>query len=459
MGWQDRKVALLGLGKSNMAVGKYLGKKGARITGLDQKTHGELGARAREAESLGFHLVLGPSYLDSLYGFNTIFLTPGIRKSLPQIKQAEREGATLSSEINLLFDVCRGTIIGITGSAGKTTTVSLTGEMLRRDGRRHVFVGGNIGTPLIEVAEEIPPEALVVLELSSFQLQLLRQSPYVGVILNISPNHLDIHDSMDEYVSSKKNIYRFAQSDEWAVLNQDSEATRAMAEEAATVCNVALFSRTGRVPVGSYLSGSSVVFSDGRRETMCGSVTERLIPGNHNVENILAATTAAMLCGAGAEAAAEAIRTFPGVEHRLELVRVLRGVRFYNDSIATAPDRTGAALDTVEGPVVLIAGGYDKGISFEALARSIVAKVKVLVLLGATSRKIAEEVFEVERAAGAPPFPTIVLAKSLAEAVATAAGMAQPGDAVLLSPACASFDLFRDFEERGRRFKQLVAAL
>jgi UDP-N-acetylmuramoylalanine--D-glutamate ligase len=482
--WQGKKTALVGMGRSNMALGRYLLERGAEVTGLDQKTIHELGERGREAAAHGMRLVTGAGYLDNLEGYDVLFLTPGIKKSLPPLKLAEQRGTALSSEINVFFDVCKAPIIGFTGSAGKTTTTSIAGEILKADGSRPVVVGGNIGNPLVEIAEQIPAEAIVVLELSSFQLQLLRKSPHIGAVLNISPNHLDIHDSMEEYVESKKNIFRFARPDGWAILNHDNEGTRAMAAEAAQACRVAMFSRRTEVGpgaggagtgggAGTFLRGDVIMFSDGCRTVECGSIKERLIPGDHNVENILAATTAAMLVGARPEAVAQAVRRFPGVEHRLELVRVANDVVYYNDSIATAPDRTAAALHTVERPIILIAGGYDKGIEFDELAPVVAERVKILILVGATSRKIAQAVYDCAEArrakaataGGVPgepairPLPTIVFAKTFEEAVACAGRIAQPGEAVLLSPACASFDMFANFEERGRRFKELVGRL
>ncbi len=476
--WHGKRVALVGLGRSNLALGEYLLGHGAKVVGLDQKTLDELGERGREAAAYGIDLILGPGYLDGLEGFDVLFLTPGIKKSLPQLRQAEQQGVPLSSEINVVFDICKAPIIGFTGSAGKTTTTSIAGEILKADGSRPVVVGGNIGNPLVGIAEGIPPEAIVVLELSSFQLQLLRKSPYIGAVLNISPNHLDIHDSMEEYVECKKNIFRFSTPDNWAILNHDNEATRAMAAEAAQACRVAMFSRKTEIGpgagAGTFLRGDVIMFSDGVREVECGSIKERLIPGDHNVENILAATLAAMLTGVRPEAVAQAVRTFPGVEHRLELVRVANDVFYYNDSIATAPDRTIAALRTVERPIVLIAGGYDKGIEFDQLAEVIADRVKILVLVGATSRKIAQALYDfadMRRVAEAAKtrtetslsaskqVPSIVFAKTFEEAVACAGRIAQPGEAVLLSPACASFDMFVNFEERGRRFKDLVMRL
>jgi len=476
--WQGKRVALVGLGRSNLALGKYLLGHGAKVVGLDQKTMDELGERGREAAAYGMALVGGPGYLDRLEGFDVLFLTPGIKKSLPQLKQAEQCGAVLSSEINVVFDICKAPIIGFTGSAGKTTTTSIAGEILKADGSRPVVVGGNIGNPLVGIAEGVPAEAIVVLELSSFQLQLLRKSPYIGAVLNISPNHLDIHDSMEEYVESKKNIFRFSRPDNWTILNHDNEATRAMSAEAAQACRVAMFSRKSEIGpgmgAGAFLRGDIIMFWDGHRAVECGGIKERLIPGDHNVENILAATLAAMLAGARPEAVAQAVRSFPGVEHRLEMVRVANDVFYYNDSIATAPDRTIAALRTVERPIVLIAGGYDKGIEFDELAEVIADRVKILVLVGATSRKIAQALYDfadAQRAAdaakapgkpasqAAKQLPSIIFARTFEEAVTCAGRIAQPGEAVLLSPACASFDMFVNFEERGRRFKELVMRL
>ncbi len=457
--WKGRRVALVGLGKSNLAVARYLAPKGAVLAGFDQKEADRLGGVVCEARGLGMRLLLGATCLEQLSGFDTVFLTPGIKKSLPEIQMAKHAGAELSSEIGLFLDTCAAEVIGITGSAGKTTTVSLVGEMLCRDVSRAVYCGGNIGTPLIELVEQIPSNALVVLELSSFQLQVVNRSPHISAILNVSPNHLDVHDSMDEYVSAKQNIYRKASGRDWAVLNMDNDATRQMLPDARHFAKLALFSACSRPDVGSYLDEDAICFDDGEHNTYCGSMSSRQIPGRHNVQNILAAVCVSMLAGASPEHVAGAIADFRGVEHRLELVRDVRGVKYYNDSIATAPFRTMAALDTIDSPIVLIAGGYDKGVCFGELASAIVKKAKAVVLVGASRHRMRDAIEAALSAYDECTDLRIQDADRFDDAVQAAALLAEPGDAVLLSPACASFDMFTNFEERGTAYKRIVGAL
>ncbi len=456
--WRGTKVAVVGMGLSNVPLARYLVSKGASVTGFDRKPAGEIRAAYDELSRLGVKFSLGPGYLDALKGFEYVFLTPGMKKDLPEIVAARDSGAEISSETRLFFQMCKATIVGITGSAGKTTTTTLTGEFLKREGSREVWVGGNIGNPLIEKVEEIPGDAIVVMELSSFQLQTVDRSPDVSIITNISPNHLDLHSSMDEYVEAKKNIFRFQRGGDVAILNADNPVTAGMAGDCPA--NVLTFSRRTSA-TGAYVEGGNIVLgfdvrgSGGRRTVI--PVDEIRIPGLHNVENALAASTAAACLGAGPATIAGVLRTFPGVEHRLELVRVKDGVTFYNDSIATAPDRTIAALNTIRGPKALILGGYDKHLPFDELGREVVETVEVVVTVGATAEKIEAAI--AGAAAKAGKGPRVTRCSTLAEAVRTAAEQARPGYSVLLSPACASYDMFRNFEERGRLFKELVARL
>lgn len=485
--FRGKRVALIGLGISNLAVARYLLRQGARITVCDQKTAAELGDRYL-ALAGAVDWRLGPGYLDAIVpgpgrpGFDHIFLTPGMRKDFPEILAARERGARLDSEMGLFFRKCPAPIVGVTGSAGKTTTTTLIGLVLRETGRR-VHVGGNIGQPLLEVLDAIGPEDLVVLELSSFQLQMLDQSPHVAVVLNLRPNHLDIHASLEEYAEAKRNILRFQRHGDVAVLNADDPVVSGWGHGAPG--EVLAFSRAQEVARGAFLRPAQAVSSHagtaGRHgggvhpearvvvrgvapllregeEAEVGKAGEIRLPGAHNVSNVLAALAAGAACGAPLDRAWAAVCAFRGVEHRLELVREVGGVRYYNDSIATAPDRTEAALDSFGEPIVLIAGGYDKKIPFEGLAERVLDRVKSLVLLGATAPQIERAVLEAAARRGVEP-PAIARARDLAEAVALAAARAVPGDVVLLSPACASYDMFANYQERGRRFKEIVARL
>ncbi|MCL4516750.1 MAG: UDP-N-acetylmuramoyl-L-alanine--D-glutamate ligase [Firmicutes bacterium] len=495
----EKKVAVVGLGVSNQPLIRFLARKGARVTGCDRKSREAFGEKAgvlAELEKLGVGLRLGEGYLEGLGAFELIFLTPGMRRDLPEIEAAQRAGAVLSSEMRLFFSLCRAPIIGITGSSGKTTTTTLLYEMLKAAGRQ-VHLGGNIGQVLIERVEEIPPEAAVIMELSSFQLQDFTQSPHIAVVTNVTPNHLDQHSSMEEYLEAKRNILRFQKPGDFAVLNLDNEVTREMA--GGVKGGLMPFSRGQELKEGVFLRGDEIICRWGRQVTQGslnipgasdGAIKEERICragelkllGTHNVENVMAAAGAAILAGVPVAAIRKVAATFRGVPHRLELVRRMNGVDYYNDSIATSPARAMAGLRSFDRPVVLIAGGYDKHLPFDEFAEEVVGRVKTLVLVGVTTPLIEEAVRKagarvashasinvaVNAAAGASrpgvPHdgqvgPAIVRCMTFAEAVRAASAAAGPGDVVLLSPACASYDMFPNFEKRGELFRELVNAL
>ncbi|MDI6870463.1 MAG: UDP-N-acetylmuramoyl-L-alanine--D-glutamate ligase [Bacillota bacterium] len=450
-----KRVAVVGLGVANLPLVRFLQGKGAMVTGCDRKSREELGDRMRQLEEAGCALQLGPGYLSNLAEQELIFLTPGMRKNLPEIERARAAGAVVSSEIRLFFELCRAPVLGITGSSGKTTTTMLSGRILEANGDQ-VWVGGNIGQPLIEEVERIPPSAKVVLELSSFQLEDLTQSPRLAVVTNVTPNHLDQHASMEEYVEAKKRIFRYQGARDACVFNYDNPVTREMASECPG--RAVFFSRQQELGEGAFLRDADFVLRlDGREEQVCRRGEVKLL-GAHNVENVLAASLAARLFGAGVEAIREAVTTFTGAPHRLELVREVGGVRYYNDSIATTPARAMAGLASFAAPVVLIAGGYDKKLPFDEFAQAVVDRAKAVVLLGATAALI-EQAIRRAAAESNREIPPLIRVGSLAEAVAEAARRAEPGDVVLLSPACASYDMFQNFEERGQRFRELVRGL
>ncbi len=450
--FQERNVAVVGIGVSNMALIRYLLQRGARVTACDRRTEAELGERATELKGMGVTLSTGTDYLSPLAHHDLIFLTPGMPKHLPEIEAARTRGAVLAGEAGLVLEACPAQTIAITGSAGKTTTTTLIGEIMKA-AERETYVGGNIGTPLIERIEAIPQKAVVVLELSSFQLQLVQRSPRIAVLTNITPNHLDIHASMDEYVAAKKNIFRFQGADDWVILNHGDEMVRSFAEEAPG--RVLFFSRYGD-PGGedaAFIRDETITWRRNGREYPTLKVEEVQLLGLHNLENVLAAMAACYLVGASMNAIRQVLTNFTGVEHRLEPVRELAGARWYNDSKATSPAEAVAALQTLAAPIVLIAGGSDKGVPFDPMAPLVAQKVKSLILTGPTAPKIEEAV-----RLGGYRGP-IARANDMADAVRVAREAAQPGDNVLLSPGCASFDAYRNFEERGRHFKALVHAL
>ncbi len=466
--YRNRQVAVVGMGRSNQALCRYLLREGALLTCFDRKTRGQLGDIYEEFSEQGVRWSLGPDYLACLPGYEHIFLTPGMKKHDPQITEARRKGALISTEIDLFLRRCKGVIGGITGSAGKTTTSTLTGLMLRESmPGTQVFVGGNIGPVLIDKVDEIPENALVILELSSFQLQLCRRSPHYALLLNIRPNHLDIHKDFEEYVESKKNIFRFQSKEDWVFLNYDEEATRVAAPECPG--NAGFFSLC-RPSAGmlkhkqrrlAWLDGDGLVYNPGNGEEpyVVARRQDFSIPGNHNISNALGAILLSLQLGANPRGIKEAITSFHGIEHRIEYVREIDGVKFYNDSIATSPDRAIALIDSIEGPLVLILGGHDKGLPFDGLAGKFVERGCKAVLIGVCAGKIRESIENAWARAGLPGEPDITDAAGLEEAVNVARTMAGPGDSVALSPACASYDMFSSFEERGRLFKEIVKAL
>lgn len=455
MSWKGRRVALVGLGISNVAVARYLTDKGAVITACDQKDQSSLGQRYQELSALGVEFQLGRGYLDNLERFEYLMLAPGVPIDLPPLVEARRRGVVLSSEMSLFFSECRAPIIGITGSAGKTTTTLLLAEILLASGVA-THVGGNIGKPLLEQVDALSSHTWVLLELSSFQLQLLQRSPRIALMTNVSPNHLDVHGSMDEYVAAKKNIFRFQGPQDWLVLNYDNETTRLMSTGAPG--QLVWFSRTKQPRRGACVIDQRVMISRaGHFEEVCHVPEIRLL-GTHNLENVLAAVATADLVDCSAAVMHDVITSFAGVEHRLEFVQELDGVLFYNDSKATTPTGTMAALHSFSRPVVLIAGGYDKHLPFDEMAEVAIDKARAIILLGATQEKIAVAIHSAADRLGqdAPP---ISRARDLEEAVDLARAHAKAGDAVLLSPACASYDMFHSYEERGTQFREIVRSL
>lgn len=444
-----KKTAVVGMGISNRPLIQYLVKLGAKVTAFDKKDRNELGKIADDFEKQGINLVLGESYLDFLTGFDVIFKTPSMRIDSPALVEASKNGAYITSEMEEFVKYCPAKIIGVTGSDGKTTTTTLIYNILKQEGF-NTWVGGNIGTPLFTEIENIKTSDKVVLELSSFQLMTMKASPDVSVITNLSPNHLDMHKDMNEYIEAKKNIFKFQSRSGITILNLDNDITASMKNE--PVGEVRSFSVKENVENGAdYKDGKLYV----KNNFVCNK-EDIIIKGMHNVENYLAA-----FCATVDDASIESMRavatTFKGVEHRSEFIRELDGVKYYNDSIATSPTRTLASLRAFEKPVILIAGGYDKHIPFEPLAEEGYDKIKLLILSGATKEKI-KAVFDKVIDEKNIKLP-ILIADSLEKAVNIAKKESNNGDVVTLSPACASFDAYPNFEARGNKFKELVKNL
>lgn len=454
MEWAGKRVAVLGLGVSNMALLRYLVRHGASITAYDRQTPDELGVTYRELVKMPVELRLGLEHheMNDLHQFEKVFVTPGMPKHLQVLREAERRGTELSSEIQVLMERCPAKIIGITGSSGKTTTTALIGEILSAAGLR-VHVGGNIGRPLIEIVDDIQSDDWVVLELSSFQLDRLKRSPHIGVITNITPNHLQEHGSMEAYIEAKAENVRWQQPHDWAILNWDDPIVKKFGHQVSS--SVRFFSALETLKVGVFIQDERIVIArpDSLPVEVCRLEEVRLL-GRHNVENVLAAVAAAEQTGVPIAAMREAIRQFEGVPHRLELVHDSWGVRYYNDSISTTPERAIAGIRSFNEPVVLIAGGYEKGLPFDGMAEAINERVKTLILIGDTAQAIEDAV--VRTCADPSLLPEIIHAGSFETAVIKAIQAAVSGDVVLMSPGCASFGMFRNFTERGEAFRRLV---
>ena len=446
---RNKRVAVIGIGVSNTPLLDMLLAEGIRVTACDKRTREQMGHQAEELERRGCTLHLGEDYLKGLDA-DVIFRTPGLRPDVPEIAACVARGADLTSEMEVFFRVCPCPIIAVTGSDGKTTTTTIIAELLKSAGKR-VWVGGNIGHPLLCEADGMLQTDYAVLELSSFQLMTMTRSPHIAVVTNLAPNHLDMHRDMAEYVAAKENIFRHQSRGDIAIFNGDNAIT---AEQSARAPGRArTFSRRGEAADGVFLRGEDIVCRSGGQERVIMTTGDIKIPGVHNVENYMA-VIAAVDGLVPDEVIRSFARSFGGVEHRIELVRTYRGVRYYNDSIASSPSRTIAGLRSFKEKVILIAGGYDKHIPFDVLGPEVVAHVKLLVLCGATADKIRASV---ENAPGyAPGKPEILDVTPFTAAVEAARDRAQPGDVVTLSPACAAFDQFKNFAERGRFFKSIV---
>jgi UDP-N-acetylmuramoylalanine--D-glutamate ligase len=446
--YAGRKVTVVGLAREGTSLIRFLSAVGAEVTANDQGSAEVLSGAMGWLAGVPVRFILGGHPPEAFEEADIIFVSPGVPQDLGPIADARQRGVQVSSETQLFFELCRGNIAGITGSAGKTTTTTLTGEMLRKAGMP-VFVGGNIGVPLLDRLDEIGPDDWVVLELSSFQLEMLPYSPRIATLLNLTPNHLDRHGTMASYIAAKQNIVRHQGPEDWAVLNADDPITAGMARPGRTKW----FSLKRPVD-GAYLEVDRIVLRDGDREELLCHSGEVQLPGRHNLANVAAAAAVASVIGAPVDAMREAIRGFSGVSHRLEWVGEVGGVAFYNDSIATAPDRSIASIRSFEQSVILIAGGRNKRLPLEEWAQVVRERVKSLVLMG----EAAEDMERAVRAAGAEGLK-LFRADSMDRAVEWAWRGAQPGDVVLLAPACASFDMYRDFEQRGERFRESVARL
>lgn len=448
---KNRRVAIIGLGVSNVPLLDYMYEKGAIVTTFDNRNIEDIPKdvfdKLKQYEMKYF---FGKDALKELQDFDIIFRAPSCMPTIPELVEAEKQGAIVTTEIEMLIEMCPGTVVGVTGSDGKTTTTSLIYQILKHSGY-NCYLGGNIGIPLFTKLREMTSEDYIVLELSSFQLMNMKISPKISVITNISPNHLNVHSSYEEYIDAKKNIFKYQTRDDIVVLNYDNDITREAAKEAEG--RVIFFSSKTKLDDGIILDEDVIKECNDRIRRHIMNTKDVNLRGKHNYENICAAIAATKTL-VDIDTQIEAIKEFTGVEHRIEFVREIDGVKWYNDSIGTSPTRTIAGLNSFEEKIVLIAGGYDKHLDYTPIAKPILDNVKTLILMGQT----AEKIFLAVKEEGEKEDKKVdtYMCDTLEEAARLAKKFADPGDVVLFSPASASFDMFKNFEERGKKFKEIV---
>jgi UDP-N-acetylmuramoylalanine--D-glutamate ligase len=459
--WHDKRVTVMGLGSFGGGVGltRYLVQQGATVTVTDLRNAEALSKSLEALRDLPIRYVLGKHDVDDFIDTDTVFVNPAVPLDSPYVQQAQAHGVRLDSEINLFVRACRGRIIGITGSVGKSTTTALLGTILRLHDAR-TLVGGNLGGSLLSHLADITPETPVVLELSSFQLEQLawqRYSPPLAVVLNLAPNHLDRHGTMAAYQQAKEHILAYQQPTDVAILNWDDATVRSMASRGRgrRVC----FSVEATLDEGVYCQDDRIVMAQSGQQRVLCRQADLYVPGAHNLSNAAAATAAAAILGVPAETMVRGCQTFRGLPHRLELVATVAGVQYYNDSKATTPLSTLRALQAFDTPVILLAGGYDKGTPFDELGQVIQRRAKVALLYGTTASKLALAIDQAAVHIPGGPRPQVHQLDTLDVAMAQATRLAVPGDVVLLSPACASYDQYPHYEARGDHFRQLVQTL
>ncbi len=447
---KGKKVCFVGIGTSNLPLIAMFAKKGAVVSACDRQTYENLGENAVRAEKAGAKLILGDNYLDNI-DTDILFRSPGTPFYKPELEKLKKKGVVVTSEMEVFFDLCPCKIVAVTGSDGKTTTTTIISELLKAQGKT-VHLGGNIGTPLLPRIEEIKEDDYAVVELSSFQLISMRQSPKIAVVTNLAPNHLDIHKDMDEYVDSKRNIVLHQNAFSKTVLNLDNDISDSFSKDVRG--KLVKFSRKATVDNGCFLDDDTIVYNDYGKISSVINIKDIKIPGMHNVENYMAAISAVWGI-VSVDNIVKVAKTFGGVEHRAEFVREIDGVEYYNDSIASSPTRTAiGTLSLYDKKIIIIAGGYDKHIPYEPLGPVICNKVKTLILMGDTAPKIEKAVKDSDNYS--ENNPVIINVNNMEEAVEAARNNAVEGDIVSLSPASASFGLYKNFAQRGNHFKEIV---
>lgn len=446
-----RKVAVIGLGVSNLPLIDYLYEKQAQVTVFDERTSDEIPKDIiNKVNTYEFENSFGKNCLEKLKGFSIIFRSPSCLPTKKELVEEEKNGAIVTTEIEMLMEMCPCKIIGVTGSDGKTTTTSIINAILRKAGLT-TFLGGNIGIPLFTKLSEMKPEDIVVLELSSFQLMDMHISPNIAVMTNITPNHLNIHKDYEEYIEAKKNIFKNQDENGILILNYDNDITRNCAKEANG--KVIFFSSKTKLDNGFIVDDNIIKECEDKVRKHILNTEEVILRGNHNYQNIATALAATKTL-VDIDIAVEAIKEFKPVEHRIEFIREIDNVKWYNDSASSSPTRTLSGVNAFKEKIVLIAGGYDKKLEYTPLAKPILDKVSTLILIGQTSEKIFDVVKEEEENQNKKI--NIYMCDSLQQTVDIAKKEAKKGEVVLFSPASASFDMFKNFADRGEKFKNLV---
>lgn len=464
MTFKGKKVAVFGLSTEGIATAKYLVSKGIQVTAADKNSPQKLGSNYQRIKKLKIPLRLGENYLRRLTDFELIFRTPGMPLWLPELQKAKQAGVNISSQTKLFFALCPCPIIGVTGTKGKGTTAALIYQILKASGKR-VFLGGNIGKPSIEFVDQLTPKSIVVLELSSFQLEDLKTSPHISVVLNITADHLysvsedspNYHLSQRDYLRAKENIVKYQDKKDFAVLNFDWPSSRRFPK--LTAGQVYFFSHRQKVK-GAYVEDGKI-FLNKKKPILIGETKKLILPGEHNWENVTAAVCAASLAGGSLLAIKRGIFKFKGLEHRLEFIREVDGVKYYDDSFSTTPETAIAAIRAFKKPIILIAGGSEKGLDYTDLGKEIVnSSVKTLILIGQIADKIEKQVLNYQLSTiNYQQLKIIKNLKTMRAIVKAASVFANPGDIILLSPASASFDMFENYKQRGELFKNEVAKL
>ena len=454
--FKGKKITVMGLGLFGGGVGavKYLVSQGAEVTVTDLKSAEELSASLKRLDDLPVKFKLGKHDEEDFVNVDMLVVSPAVPDDSKFLEIAFKNSIRIDSELSIFFRLCPAPIIGITGSNGKSTTTSLLGEMLKESGIK-TWVGGNIGISLLENLKEIKPDDVVVLEISSFQLEYLARieaSPHISIVTNIAPNHLDRHKTMENYIGIKKAIIHYQQEDDYAIMNYDDPILKKWETKGHRLW----FSTTKELKHGAFLKNNEIIINHNSKRTVIPCSTQIKIKGLHNWQNIMAASYAAVLMHADVVSIKNAITGFAGLEHRLEYAQSINEVQYYNDSKATTPEAAIAGIKAFDSPTILIAGGYDKQVSLHQFAQECVRNTKCVILIGDTAKTIQELIQDIK---DEKIKPEVYMAASLDESIKKASEVAEPGDIVLLSPACASFGMFTNYEERGKKFKEFVSQL